>query len=396
MVFIECLLIKQYVSRYGKLYRIIRQTILAKMAHTPVSRYQQDLQDPEFEEDDAQRLAVDNLQRVYDQLVAQKIPPARWWHRIGLAKPKPPVPIKGLYIWGGVGRGKTYLVDTFYDCLPFEEKRRVHFHRFMHRIHIERKALQCQADPLQTLGRRMASQIRVLCFDEFVVNDVADAVIFARLLKVMFEQGITLVATSNVEPKQLYQGGLQRDLFLPAIDLLYRHTDVFNLDSGIDYRLRFLDKAETYFYPIDLHSKQGMSFNFDHLAPDAGVENASIEIEGRDLNFIKRSDGVIWFDFSVLCDGPRSQNDYIELARVFHSILVSGVPSMDRLMEDQARRFINLVDVFYDHNVKLIVSAQASVDQIYAGTRLAFEFQRTVSRLIEMQSHEYLALSHKA
>jgi len=305
-------------------------------------------------------------------------------------------PVQGLYFWGGVGRGKTYLVDTFYDCLPFENKLRMHFHRFMHRVHSERKQLKDQADPLVIVGKKLASEARVLCFDEFVVNDVADAVILVKLLRVLFDEGVTLVATSNVEPIDLYLGGLQRDLFIPAIDMIYQYTDVVNIDSGIDYRLRFLDKAETYFSPIGSAANDGMEYNFTHLAPDAGVDNASIVVEGRELTSIRRADGVIWFEFDELCDGPRSQNDYIELARCFHSILLANVPVMDRLKEDQARRFINLVDVFYDHNVKLIVSAEAEVAALYTGTRVAFEFQRTISRLQEMQSHDYLALSHKA
>ena len=271
----------------------------------------------------------------------------------------------------------------------------MHFHRFMHHVHNERKALRHQADPLKIIADNWSKQTRVLCFDEFVVNDVADAVILVKLMQALFERGVTLVATSNVEPINLYQGGLQRDLFLPAIDLIYRHCTVVNIDSGIDYRLRFLDTAETYFFPLDDSAEQGLTYAFDHLAPDAGIENAVIEIEGRLLNSRKRSDGVIWFNFAELCDGPRSQNDYIELARCFHSILISAIPQMGRLQEDQARRFINLVDVFYDHNVKLIVSATAAVEDLYTGTRNAFEFARTMSRLQEMQSHDYLALAHK-
>jgi cell division protein ZapE len=214
-------------------------------------------------------------------------------------------------------------------------------------------------------------------------------------MRVLFDEGVSLVATSNVEPKNLYLGGLQRDLFMPAIDMIYQYSEVINIDSGIDYRLRFLDKAETFFSPINQAAEDGMEDNFKHLAPDAGKKNAAINVEGRELNSIRRSDGVIWFEFDELCDGPRSQNDYIELARCFHSILLSNIPVMSRLKEDQARRFINLVDVFYDHNVKLIVSAQAPAIELYTGTRVAFEFQRTVSRLQEMQSHDYLALSHK-
>ena len=365
------------------------------MPHTPLSRYQDDLKKPDFEADPAQQLAVEKLQWLYEELVAYQAPSMSFLTKIGLKKAEPKKPVQGLYFWGGVGRGKTYLVDTFFECLPFETKMRMHFHRFMHRVHLERKQLRDKQDPLKIIGKQFAREARVLCFDEFVVNDVADAVILVKLMRVLFDEGVTLVATSNVEPLNLYKGGLQRDLFLPAIDMLYEFTDVVNLDSGIDYRLRFLDKAETYFQPLGEAAHSGMQFNFEHLAPDAGIENASIEVEGRELRSIRRADGVIWFDFSELCDGPRSQNDYIELARCFHSILLENVPVMDRLKEDQARRFINLVDVFYDHSVKLIVSAEMPASQLYVGTRVEFEFQRTISRLQEMQSHDYLALSHK-
>ena len=364
-------------------------------ADTPLSRYQLDLTRPDFEKDPAQQLAVENLQRLYDELLTVKPQKSSLFQRLGLTEKEAVRPVQGVYFWGGVGRGKTYLVDTFFDCLPFENKLRMHFHRFMHRIHNERKELRDQADPLAIIAKQLAKEARVLCFDEFVVNDVADAVILVKLMEVLFAEGVSLVATSNVEPKNLYKGGLQRDLFLPAIDMIYKYTDVVNIDSGIDYRLRFLDKAETYFTPLDQQAQKGMQYNFEHLSPDAGVENATIVVEGRELTSIKRADGVIWFDFDELCDGPRSQNDYIELARCFHSILLSNVPILDRLKEDQARRFINLVDVFYDHSVKLIISAQAPAVELYQGKRVEFEFKRTISRLQEMQSHDYLALSHK-
>ena len=365
------------------------------MVDTPQSRYLADLQKPEFEEDEAQRLAVENLQRLYDDLIEYNPPAKNLLQKLGLVSTPQLRPVQGLYFWGGVGRGKTYLVDTFFDCLPFENKLRMHFHRFMHRVHAERKQLRYQEDPLSIIGKQLASEARVLCFDEFVVHDVADAVILARLMKVLFAEGVSLVATSNVEPKHLYQGGLQRELFLPAIDMIYDYTDVVNIDSGIDYRLLFLDKAETYFTPENESALDGMRHNFEHLAPDEGVEEANIEVEGRVLTTVKRADGVIWFEFDELCDGPRSQADYIELALCFHSILVSKVPILDRLKEDQARRFINMVDVFYDHNVKLIISAAAPAQDLYVGTRNEFEFKRTISRLQEMQSTDYLALQHK-
>ena len=365
------------------------------MSNTPLSRYQKDLERPDFEPDAAQQLAVENLQRLYDDLISQKPAKKSFFQKLGLGGEEPKEVVQGLYFWGGVGRGKTYLVDTFFECLPFDHKLRMHFHRFMQRVHTERKQLKDQAEPLDIIGKKIAKEARVLCFDEFVVNDVADAVILVKLMRVLFDHGVSLVATSNVEPKNLYLGGLQRDLFLPAIDMIYQYTDVVNIDSGIDYRLRFLDKAETYFSPLNDDAEKGMRYNFDHLAPEVGSPRATIEVEGRMLTSIRRADGVIWFSFEELCDGPRSQNDYIELARCFHSILLSGVPILDRLKEDQARRFINLVDVFYDHNVKLIMSAEALADDLYVGTRVAFEFQRTISRLQEMQSHDYLALSHK-
>ena len=368
------------------------------MANTPMSRYQRDLQRPEFEPDAAQLEAVGYLQGLYDALVESDAEPSGngLFSRLNWGKKEVITPIKGLYFWGGVGRGKTYLVDMFFETLPFDRKLRMHFHRFMHRVHNERKLLRDQEDPMQIIGKQLAQETRILCFDEFVVNDIADAVILARLMKVLFEHGVSFVATSNVEPKNLYLDGLQRDLFLPAIEMIYQHTDVVNLDSGIDYRLRFLDKAETYFSPLNDDAQTGMAYNFESLAPDVGLKAGTIEIEGRDLSYIRRADGVVWFEFLELCDGPRSQNDYIELARCFQSILVSNVPVMDKLKDDQARRFINLVDVLYDHNVKLIISAQAPAEQLYAGKRVAFEFQRTVSRLQEMQSHDYLALRHKA
>ncbi len=368
------------------------------MVDTPLARYERDLQKPDFEPDAAQRLAVEHLQTLYEQLLSQ--PEATtsrgFLSRLGFGKDATPEPVTGLYFWGGVGRGKTYLVDMFFDTLPFERKLRMHFHRFMHRVHNERKKLRDQEDPLKIIGASLAKEARVLCFDEFVVNDVADAVILARLMRILFDHGVSLVATSNVEPKNLYLNGLQRDLFIPAIDMIYHYTQVVELDSGIDYRLRFLDKAETYFTPLDEDANEGMVYNFEHLAPEQGTRDGTIEIEGRDLNYLRRADGVIWFEFSELCDGPRSQNDYIEIARTFQSVLVSNVPIMDKLHDDQARRFINLIDVLYDHNVKLIVSAQAPAEELYIGKRVAFEFKRTISRLQEMQSHEYLALRHKA
>jgi cell division protein ZapE len=369
------------------------------MLKTPLSCYQADLLREDFRSDPAQQLAVENLQALFEALLAPKDKKkGGLFSKLIKRESETAAPITGLYFWGGVGRGKTYLVDTFFDCLPFEQKLRMHFHRFMHRVHNELKVLRKQdqrVDPLETIADGIAKEARVLCFDEFVVSDIADAVILAKLMDALFSRGVTLVATSNVEPKELYKGGLQRDLFLPAIDLIYQHTNVLNIDSGVDYRLLFLKQAEVYFYPDDEKAEQGLNFNFDHLSSDQGIDNGVIEIEGRDLSYLRRGEGIIWFDFSELCEGPRSQNDYIEIARCFHSLILSGVPSMDRYKEDAARRFINLIDVMYDHNVKLIMSAECEIEGIYTGTRVAFEFQRTISRVKEMQSYDYFALSHK-
>lgn len=363
---------------------------------TPLERYQQDLQDPEFLEDPAQRRAVEALQALYDALL---VAPAeaglmqRLKRRFGKADPQ--TPVTGLYFWGGVGRGKTYLVDTFFDCLPFAEKRRLHFHRFMHKVHDELKTLRDTQNPLQIIGRRWAEQTRVLCFDEFFVSDITDAMILAGLLEALFDHGVTLVATSNIEPSGLYKDGLQRDRFVPAIRLIEKHTRIMNVDGGVDYRLRMLERAEIYHVGVDAEADVLMAREFSDLSPEPGRVDTPIEVEGRRIATRRVGDGVVWFDFEAVCDGPRSQNDYIELACEFQAVLVSGVPCFGGDNDDQARRFISMVDEFYDRQVKLILTAEAPLEALYRGKRLAFEFERTVSRLQEMQSHEYLARPHR-
>ncbi len=366
---------------------------------TPLERYQADLRKPGFSRDSAQEMAVRHLQQLFEQLVAAESAAAdtsllsSFFSR--LRKKKKIEPIRGLYFWGGVGRGKTYLMDTFYDTLPFPRKMRAHFHRFMQRVHRELKTLSGEKNPLQIIARKLADEASVICFDEFFVSDIADAMILGALFESLFGHGVTLVATSNIEPDGLYRDGLQRARFLPAIALLKQHTLVLNVDGGTDYRLRTLEKAELYHYPLDAEADISLRRSFEALAPEPGCADQVLEIEGREIHARCIADDVAWFDFKALCDGPRSQNDYIELAREYHAVLISNVPQFDANRDDQARRFINLVDEFYDRNVKLVLAAAVSLDRLYEGPRLKFEFERTKSRLLEMQSREYLAREHR-
>lgn len=361
---------------------------------SPLERYRQDLQREGFAHDKAQEHAVTCLQELYERLLEPAAAPgilARW-----LGK-RTQEPVRGLYFWGGVGRGKTYLMDNFYESLPFPDKMRAHFHRFMRRVHGELKLLAGQKNPLEQVAEKIARETRVICFDEFFVSDITDAMILAGLMDGLFRRGVTLVATSNIAPEGLYKDGLQRARFLPAIALLQKHTEVVNVDGGVDYRLRVLEQAELYYTPLDEKAARGLQAAFEHLCPPGALvrESQQLEVEGRPVLAVKVADDVAWFTFKELCDGPRSQNDYIELAREFHSVLVADVPKLGRDRDDQTRRFINLVDEFYDRNVKLVISAEVPLAELYAGGRLSFEIERTQSRLLEMRSHEYLARAHR-
>lgn len=364
---------------------------------TPWKRYQEDLAKPEFQHDQAQEDVVKRLQALYERLVIveerHQSPLLRLKRRFSKG---PKVPPKGLYLWGGVGRGKTYLMDTFYESLPFERKMRVHFHRFMQRVHKELSGLKGTRDPLDKVAEKFANEAIVICFDEFFVSDIGDAMILAKLLDGLFSRGVTLVCTSNIIPDGLYKDGLQRARFLPAIELVKRHTDVVNVDGGVDYRLRSLEQAELYHWPLDEKSRQSLEQSYQRIAVGDHHREAGVEINGRTIPAVKQADDVVWFDFKALCDGPRSQNDYIELAREFHAIIISNVPAMGPSHDDVARRFVNMIDEFYDRCVKVIISAEEPIPKLYKGGRLSFEFERTESRLLEMQSHEYLELAHKA
>lgn len=365
---------------------------------TPLQRYNADLKRPDFSADAAQRQAVECLQRLYDELVEseQTERAASLVQRLlGRFIGEERDPVKGLYFWGGVGRGKTYLMDTFYESLPFERKMRAHFHRFMRRVHGDLKDLSGEKNPLTVIADRIAREARVICFDEFFVSDITDAMILAGLFEQLFVRNVVLVATSNIVPEELYKDGLQRARFLPAIDLLKAHTRVVNVDGGVDYRLRTLEQAELYHTPLDAEADVILRDSFDKLSPEAGRAEVELDIEGRKIKARHVADDVVWFDFPALCDGPRSQNDYIELSRIYHAVLISNIPQMGVKNDDVARRFINLVDEFYDRHVKLVVSAAVPLESLYSGGRLEFEFQRTISRLLEMQSHDYLAREHR-
>jgi cell division protein ZapE len=353
---------------------------------SPAERYARDLKRPGFTADPAQARAVAALQQVHEALLAH--PPRR---RLGTLRW---TRVDGLYLWGSVGRGKTWLMDAFHESLPFSRKRRTHFHRFMLEVHARRAQHADEQDPIARVAGDIAAETRVLCFDEFFVADIADAMILGRLTEVLFERGVTLVATSNVPPGALYKDGLQRERFLPAIKRIERHCAVLHLDSPTDYRLRALTHAEIYHAPSDAAAEANLAAWFTELAPEEGRADGTLAIEGRPIAARRLADGVAWFDFAELCATARSAADYIEIARTHHSVLLSRVPRLTPDDENAARRFITMVDEFYDRGVKLIMAADVPREQLYAGKRLAFEFQRTLSRLIEMQSQEYLARPH--
>jgi cell division protein ZapE len=363
---------------------------------TPWQHYQQDLTRENFSHDPAQEQAVRSLQRVFEQLIAAEQPVSGLSKMLAVFGKKPTTSVTGLYLWGGVGRGKTYLMDTFYDALPGDKKLRAHFHRFMHQLHHDLGELKGVQDPLLTIAKKMANQYQVICFDEFFVSDITDAMLLGTLFQALFKEGVALVATSNIIPDDLYKNGLQRVRFLPAIALINKHCEILNVDSGIDYRLRTLEQAEIYHYPLDEQADLNLHAYFKQLAPESEVLTDAINIDGRLISIRQQSQGVLLANFRDICDGPRSQRDYMEIARIYHTVLLSGLEQMgDQLTgDDIARRFLAMVDEFYERNVKLIISAQVPLEDIYTKGMLNFEFRRCRSRLIEMQSHDYLASEH--
>ena len=359
-------------------------------ARTPSALYACGVVDRRWDDDPAQRALLPSLDRVRSGLLAAQ--PGGWRRWLPLRER---AAVRGLYLWGAVGRGKTFLADLLVESLPPDHVLRLHFHRCMGRVQAQLKALQGQSDPLRTVAATVAAEARLLCIDEFFVSDIGDAMILAGLLEHLFALGVTLATTSNIEPSGLYRDGLQRAKFLPAIAMLESHCEVRELVSAQDYRLRALTRAGVYFAPAGEHAEHELAACFARIAPGAHRVDTAIHINDRDIPIRRRGDGAVWFDFAALCEGPRAVADYIDLAQRFNTVLISNVPQFTPQTEDAARRFVNLVDEFYDRGVKLVLSAAAPVTELYGGERLRMEFARTQSRLIEMQSAQYLAAAHR-
>ncbi|EKT59644.1 cell division protein ZapE [Providencia burhodogranariea] len=373
---------------------------------TPTMRYQQALAEGNYQPDDVQKRAVARLDEIYQQLIAtsfseqQHEKPSSFKKRLGrlLGKTQTAVhtPVQGLYMWGGVGRGKTWLMDMFYESLPGNRKLRLHFHRFMKKVQEDLMALQGQENPLDIIADEFKKQTDILCFDEFFVSDITDAMILGTLLEGLFARGITLVATSNIIPDDLYRNGLQRARFLPAIEQIKKYCEVMNVDAGVDYRLRTLTQAHLFLSPIDEGSRQHLNETFVKLAGKRGEQQPMLEVNHRKMQAINSAEGVLAISFKTLCEEPRSQNDYIFLSNCYHTVLLYDVPVLGVKEENAARRFLALVDEFYERKVKLIINAEVPMESLYQGKLLAFEYQRCLSRLQEMQSEEYLKIPHLA
>lgn len=360
----------------------------------PSSRYTEILEQPEFNSDDQQWLAIQLLDDLYLRLEQiQRFDNCSWWQRL-LRSRESKAAIRGIYFWGGVGRGKTFLMDVFYQSLPDGNKMRTHFHEFMNRIHGALKQKASLENPLRNIAQELAGQVKVLCLDEFVITEIGDAMIMAGLLEPLFEAGVVLVTTSNSAPAKLYHDGLQRARFLPSIELISRHCDVFNLDGGEDYRLKGLQQTDLYTVPHSPAALEEIHRYLDEHVTSIQECRKSLLINGRELDFQLCAESTIWFTFEELCKTTRSQKDYLEIARLFNTLILTDIEKMTPVQDDIARRFVLLIDVIYDHRVKLICTAESYPDDLYQGRRLAFEFERTRSRLIEMQSQAYLTKAH--
>jgi cell division protein ZapE len=365
-----------------------------------VDLYHRTLERRGFASDPSQLRAVERLQQLYEEWTAYKARRSSALRRLVV---RPPLP-RGVYLWGGVGRGKSFLMDSFYLCLPLVRKRRVHFHHFMRDVHRELEELKGREDPLAALAERIAKRYRLICFDEMHVNDIADAMIVGRLLGRIMDLGVVCCMTSNYRPDDLYKDGLKRENFLPVIGLLKTRLDVLHVDGGVDYRQRMLEDVKVYHSPLGAQADRSLMEAFKRIA-EVEEEFHELDVEGRVIPYLHRAGGVVWFDFAVVCGWGRSQHDYLDLSKRFHTVIVSGVPRMGLALAEEARRFTLLVDVFYDNRVKLIVAAETAPENLLkieedprdARLRaMVFEFDRTASRLVEMQSRAYLAEARRA
>ncbi|KRA17119.1 cell division protein ZapE [Lysobacter sp. Root604] len=362
----------------------------ATAAALPSAAYAAGVARGDWNDDPAQHPALRELDRLHALLSE---PPKRGLFD-GLLGKKAETP-KGLYLWGGVGRGKTFLIDLFFDGLPIREKRRTHFHRFMREVHTQLRAHAGESDPLAKIARQWRRELRVLVLDEFFVIDIGDAMLLGRLLERLFAEGVALVTTSNTAPPNLYAEGLQRDRFKPAIAQIEQHCEVLLLDSAHDYRLRALTRSPVYRTPLDAESDAWLSARWKELSMACPKEQGPLHIDGRDIPVRGLAEGHAWFDFAALCEGPRAASDYIEIATEHHTVLLGDIPLFDSRNEDPARRFVTLIDELYDRHVNLVCTAAAAPTELYRGHKLGGAFERTASRLIEMQSAEYLALEHR-
>ncbi len=361
-------------------------------AALPSQRYAEGVARGDWRDDPAQHAALAELDRIHVAIVDGD--QEGWLDRLS-AFWKKPEPVRGLYFWGGVGRGKTFLVDLFYDGLPIARKYRTHFHRFMRGVHERLREHAGQSDPLAKIAQEWRSRLRVLVLDEFFVTDIGDAMLLSRLLERLFAEGVTLVTTSNTAPQNLYLNGLQRESFLPAIGLLQTYCVELYAEGTEDYRMRALTRSPVYRAPLAEDSDAWLGERWSALTGNAEARRGNIELEGRKIPVRARGKSIVWFDFVALCEGPRGPSDYIEIAHEFTTVLLGGIPHFDRMNEDAARRFVNLIDELYDRHVNLVCTAQDSPPLLYTGERLAGAFERTASRLIEMQSAEYLAAAHR-
>ncbi len=361
---------------------------------SPRERYQQALERGELEPDTAQAEAIEAFQALHEQLLAEREQRSGMRGRLGRALGRSPQPVRGLYCWGGVGTGKTLLFDLFYDALPFDDKLRTHFHRFMSRVHEQLHRLGDIASPLEKIADHFAGRASVVCLDEMHVNDITDAMLMSGLLRALFARGVTLVTTSNTQPDDLYRGGLQREQFLPAIELIKAHTQLVAVHGGTDWRQRNLANASYWIVPHSREADLQLLSTFERAIPINRRRRNWIKVNGRRIELVVWCAGVAWFDFGALCRGARSSDDYLEIARFFHTVLLRRIPVLGEQDDDAARRFINLVDILYDRQVRVFASAEAAPGSLYTGERLADEFQRTHSRLREMQTEDYMTRPH--